>query len=165
MNLAVLPLLALLMVCSSLATARAETPEQWVTLLTRVHGGFGSFLPVGIRIGEDAMKRLDAKPREIEVTFYQGAGTPCPCAADGVSLAVYASAGQGTLHIAAEKSPPGTFAVVVIKPRKGGNGLRYTVPMSMMAKLGQINNTIQDPIGRYKAVMAIPDLYSVEPAK
>jgi len=75
-------------------------------LLTRVHGGFGSFLPVGIRIGEDAMKRLDAKPRELDVTFYQGEGTPCPCAADGVSLAVYASAGQGTLHIAAERSPP-----------------------------------------------------------
>jgi formylmethanofuran dehydrogenase subunit E len=165
MNLAVRPLLALLMVCSSLATARAETPDQWVTLLTRVHGGFGSFLPVGIRIGEDAMKRLNAKPRELEVTFYQGAGTPCPCAADGVSLAVYASAGQGTLHIAAEKSPPGTFAVVVIKPRKGGDGLKYTVPMSVMASLGRINNTIQDPIGRYNAVMAIPDLYTVEPAK
>ena len=29
---------------------------------------------------------------------------------DGASLAVYASAGQGTLHIAPEKSPPGTFA-------------------------------------------------------
>jgi hypothetical protein len=33
--------------------ARAETPEEWVKLLTRVYGGFGSFLPVGIRIGED----------------------------------------------------------------------------------------------------------------
>ena len=80
------------------ATARAETPDEWIKLLTRVHGGFGSFLPVGIRIGEDAMKRLDAKPRELSVVFYQGEGTPCPCAADGVSLAVYASAGQGTLR-------------------------------------------------------------------
>lgn len=65
--------------------ARAETPDEWIKLLTRVHGGFGSFLPVGIRIGEDAMKRLDAKPRELSVLFYQGEGTPCPCAADGVS--------------------------------------------------------------------------------
>jgi hypothetical protein len=45
--------------------ARAETPEQWVELLTRVHGGFGSFLPAGIRIGEDALRRLNAKPREL----------------------------------------------------------------------------------------------------
>ena len=40
--------------------ARAETPEQWVELLTRVHGGFGSFLPAGIRIDEDAMQRLNS---------------------------------------------------------------------------------------------------------
>jgi formylmethanofuran dehydrogenase subunit E len=130
-----------------------------------VHGGFGSFLPVGIRIGEDAMKRLDAKPRELDVMFYQGEGTPCPCAADGVSLAVYASAGQGTLHIAAEKSPPGTFAMAIIRPRKGGDGLKYTVPISIMPRLGQINSTIQDPLGRYNAVMAIPDLFTVEPVK
>ncbi len=142
----------------------AETPEQWVTLLTRVHGGFGSFLPVGIRIGEDAMKRLDAKPRELTVLFYQGPGTPCPCAADGVMLAVYASPGQGTLQIASEKSPPGTFAMVVIKPRKGGAGLKYTVPMSLMPKLDEINRTIQDPLGRYNAVMAIPGLFTVESA-
>jgi len=151
------------MVCAG--RAQAETPEEWVKLLTRVHGGFGSFLPVGIRIGEDAMKRLNAKPRELDVTFYQGEGTPCPCAADGASLAVYASAGQGTLRIAPEKSPPGTFAVIVVRPRKGGDGLKYTVPMSFMPKLGQINSTIQDPLGRYNAMMAIPDLYTVEPAK
>jgi formylmethanofuran dehydrogenase subunit E len=142
---------------------KAETPEQWVTLLTRVHGGFGSFLPVGIRIGEDAMKRLDAKPRELAVTFYQGEGTPCPCAADGVMLAVYASPGQGTLQIASEKSPPGTFAMVIIRPRKGGAGLKYTVPMSVMPKLDEINRTTQSPLGRYNAVMAIPNLFTVGP--
>jgi formylmethanofuran dehydrogenase subunit E len=144
---------------------RAETPEEWVKLLGRVHGGFGSFLPVGIRIGEDAMKRLNAKPRELTVLFYQGEGTPCPCAADGVMLAVGASPGQGTLQIASEKSPPGTFAVAVIGPRKGGDGLKYTVPMSVMPKLAQINTTITDPLGRYNAVMALPDLYSVEAVK
>ena len=145
--------------------SRAETPDEWVKLLTRVHGGFGSFLPVGIRIGEDAMQRLGAKPRELSVTFYQGDGTPCPCAADGVGLAAYASPGQGTLAIAAEKSPPGTFAVVVIRPRRGGDRLKYTVPMSMMPKLGQINSTIPDPLGRYNAVMEIADLFTVEPVK
>src|SRR5215813_231440 len=145
--------------------ARAETPDEWIKLLTRVHGGFGSFLPVGIRIGEDAMKRLDAKQRELSVVFYQGEGTPCPCVADGVMLTVFASPGQGTLQIAPEKSAPGTFAVVVIKPRKGGDGLKCTVPMSFLPKLGQINSTIQDPLGRYHAVMALPDLFTVEPVK
>ena len=78
---------------------------------------------------------------------------------------MYASAGQGTLQIAAEKSPPGTFAAVVVRPRKGGEGLRYTVPMAMMPKLGEINTTISDPRGRYDAVMGIPDLYTVEVVK
>jgi hypothetical protein len=68
----------LLFIWGGSSPARTETPEDWVKLLTRVHGGFGSFLPVGIRIGEDAMKRLDAKPRELSVLFYQGEGTPCP---------------------------------------------------------------------------------------
>ena len=49
--------------------------------------------------------------------------------------------------------------------RKGGEGLKYTVPMSVMPKLNQINSTIPDPLGRYDAVMAIPDLFTVEPAK
>lgn len=156
---------SILIVLTMSATARAETPEQWVKLLTRVHGGFGSFLPVGIKIGEDAMKRLDAKPRELSVLFYQGEGTPCPCAADGVMLAVYASPGQGTLQIAPEKSPVETFAVVVIRRRKGGNGFKYIVPKSIMPKLDEINKTIKDPLGRYTAVMALPDLFSVEPVK
>ncbi len=150
---------------AALHTAQAETPEEWVKLGARVHGGFGSFIPVGIRIGEDAMKRLDAKPRELAVVFHQGEGTPCACSADGVMLAVSASPGQGSLRIAEEKSPPGTFAVVVIRPRKGGDGLRYTVPMSQMAKLGQINSTIADPLARYHAVMALPDLFTIEPVK
>ena len=162
-----MPLFRLLLLASLAGgtSARAETPEQWVELLTRVHGGFGSFLPAGIRIGEDALQRLNAKPRELSVLFYQGEGVPCPCPADGVMLAVGASPGQGTLQVAAEKSPPGTFAVVLIRPRKGGEGLKYTVPISFMPKLGQINSTIHDPLARYNAVMALPDLFTVEPVK
>ena len=152
--------------CCCLRRAPApKRPRNGSSSARRVHGGFGSFLPVGIRIGEDAMKRLNAKPRELSVVFYQGDGVPCPCPADGVMLAVGASPGQGTLQVAAEKSPPGTFAVVVIRPRKGGDGLKYTVPMSLLPKLGQINSTIQDPLARYNAVMALPDLFTVEPVK
>jgi formylmethanofuran dehydrogenase subunit E len=154
---------SILIVLTMGARVSAETPDEWVKLLTRVHGFFGSYLPVGIKIGEDAMKRLDAKPRELTVLAYQGEGTPCPCPADGVMLAVYASPGQGTLQISPEKSPVGTFAMIVIKPRKGGAGLKYTVPMSLMSKLDEINRTVQDPLGRYNAVMALPDIFTVEP--
>src|SRR5262245_13103841 len=46
-------------------SAKAETPEEWVALGARVHGAFGAFIPLGIKIGLDAMKRLDAKPRAL----------------------------------------------------------------------------------------------------
>jgi hypothetical protein len=162
----ILRILLVALVVSSGATAlRAETPEEWVKLGARVHGGFGSFIPVGIRIGEHAMKRLDARPRELAVVFYQGEGVPCPCSIDGVMLAIGASPGQGSAQVAAEKSPPGTFAVVMIRPRKGGDGLKYTVPISHLPKLGEINSTIQDPLARFHAVMALPDLFTVEPLK
>ena len=158
-------MLPILLGWATASTARAETPEDWVRLGARVHGGFGAFIPVGIKIGEDAMKRLNAKPRELAVTYYSGDGVPCPCSVDGVMLAISASPGQGSVRVEAEKSPPGTFAVVVIRPRKGGDGLRYTVPMSVMPKLGAINKTIQDPLKRYSAVMELGEFFTVEPVK
>jgi hypothetical protein len=156
--------LALLLVAFA-SVARAETPEEWVKLGARVHGGFGAFIPVGIRIGEDALGRLGARPRELSVLYHSGESVPCPCAIDGVMLAVGASPGQGSAQVANEKSPPGTFATVLIRPRKGGDGLKYTVPISFLPKLGEINRTIQNPLARYHAVMALPDLFTVEPVK
>ena len=158
-------LLASALAASGSTLAAAETPEEWVKLGARVHGGFGAFIPVGIRIGDDALRRLNAQPRELAVTYYSGEGVPCPCSVDGVMLAVGASPGQGSVRVAAEKSPPSTFAVVVIRPRKGGDGLKYTVPMSHMSKLGEINRTIQDPLARYHAVLGIAELFTVEPEK
>ena len=35
--------------------------------------------------------------------------------------------------------------------------------MSVMPKLGEINKTMQDPMARYNAVMALADLFTVEP--
>ena len=37
------------------------------------------------------------------------------------------------------------------------------MPISQLPKLGQINSTIQDPLARFNAVMALPDLFTVEP--
>src|SRR2546430_15654773 len=79
-------LLSFLLVGCGIVTLRAETPEEWVKLGARVHGGFGAFIPVGIRIGGDAVKRLHAQPRQVSVVYYSGAGLPCPCSGDGVML-------------------------------------------------------------------------------
>jgi hypothetical protein len=67
------------------------------------------------------------------------------------------------LTISPEKAPDGTAAVVVIRPRQGGAGFKYTIPLSALAKLGPMNKDL-DPRGRYDAVMVADGLYQVEPA-
>jgi formylmethanofuran dehydrogenase subunit E len=140
----------------------AETPDEWITLGARVHGAFGAFIPLGIKIGLDAVERLHAKPRELAVIYYDSNQSPCACFADGVAIATYASVGQRTLTIAPEKAPADTAAVIVIRPRKGGPGFKYTIPMSALAKLGPMNKEL-NPRGRYDAVMATDGLFTVEP--
>ena len=144
--------------------AGAESPEEWVALGARVHGGFGAFIPLGIRIGLDAVKQLNAKPRELTVLYYDSDKSPCACFADGIAIATYASVGQRTLMIAPEKAPDGAAAVIVIRPRQGGAGFKYTIPLSALAKLGPMNKDL-DPRGRYDAVMAADGLYQIEPVR
>jgi hypothetical protein len=144
------------------AAVHAETPEEWVTLGARVHGAFGSFIPVGIRIGLDALKRLDAQPRGVTVVYYSGPQSPCPCPADGIAIATVASVGQGTLQVAAEKAPDDAMGVAIIRSKATGAGFKYTIPASWIAKLEDMNKQY-DPMGRYNAVMNAVDLFSVEP--
>jgi formylmethanofuran dehydrogenase subunit E len=144
-------------------SAQVETPEEWIALGARVHGAFGAFIPLGIMIGLDAVKRLNAKPRELTVLYYDSETSPCACFADGIAIATYASVGQRTLTIAPEKAPAGDAAVIVIRPRQGGAGFKYTIPMSALSKLGPMNKDL-DPRGRYDAVMATEGLFQVEAA-
>ena len=153
--------LAIVLLAFAASHAKAETPEEWILLGSRVHGGFGAFIPLGIKIGLDAVERLKARPRELSVTYYDSDKSPCACFADGIAISTYASAGQRTLTIAPEKAPDGAIAVAVIRPRNGGAGLRYTIPASALAKLGAMNQSL-DPRGRYDAVMKENGLFVVE---
>ena len=152
---------AALLIVIATSTCSAETPEEWITLGARVHGGFGAFIPLGIKIGLDAVERLKAQPRELAVTYYDSDKSPCACFADGIAIATYASVGQRTLTIASEKAPDGALAVAIIRPRKGGPGFKYTIPASDLAKLGPMNATLNER-GRWDAVMKADDLFSVE---
>ena len=156
----VLAVLAAMAVGGAASPARAETPEEWVALGARVHGGFGSFIPVGIRIGLDALRRLDAKPREVTVTYYDSDKAPCACIADGVAIATVASVGQRTLQIASEKAPVGAMAAIVVRHKRSGAAVRYTIPDSWVAKLIDMNKAL-DERGRYDAVMKADGLFDV----
>jgi formylmethanofuran dehydrogenase subunit E len=141
--------------------AKAETPEEWVQLGTRMHGFFGGFIPAGIRIGLDAKERLKAEPRGLSILYYQGKKAPCPCMVDGVMLATQASPGQGTEQIAAEKAPTGLMAVIVIRNRKTGEGLRYTISDEWLPKMLAWNKL--PPIERYNEAMQADGMFKVEP--
>ncbi len=140
---------------------RAETPEEWVQLGTRIHGFFGGFIPAGIRIGLDAKDRLKAEPRGLSVVYYQGEKAPCPCIVDGVMLAIQASPGQGTVQVASEKPPAGLMAVIVISNRRTGERLRYTIADEWLPKMLAWNK--QPPLDRYTEAMQAEGLFKVEP--
>jgi formylmethanofuran dehydrogenase subunit E len=123
-----LRLILLLVAMLWCAPGHAETKDEWIALGARIHGAFGPLIPVGIRIGLDAVERLKPEPRGLAVLYYTGAKSPCPRIAGGVMLATQVSPGQGTLQIASEPAPNGMAAVIVIKNRKTGEGLRYKVP-------------------------------------
>jgi hypothetical protein len=153
-------LIATLLACWPLIS-KAETPDEWIALGARVHGAFGSFIPLGIKIGLDAVEQLHAKPRELTVLYYDSDVSPCACFADGIAIATSASVGQRTLVIASEKAPDNALAVVVIRPRQGGPGLKYIIPASDLAKLGAMNDQL-DPRGRWDAVMKDNSLFTIE---
>ena len=153
--------LVLALVASS--AAHAETKDEWIALGARIHGAFGPFIPVGIRIGLDAKEKLHAEPRGLTVTYYTGTKPPCPCVVDGVMIATRASPGQGTLQVSSEKAPDGMMAVIVIKNRKTGEGLRYTISDEWLPKiLAWIKS---DPSARYDAAMSADGLFQVESVK
>jgi formylmethanofuran dehydrogenase subunit E len=141
----------------------AETKDEWITLGARIHGAFGPFIPVGIRIGLDAVDKLKAEPRGLIVTYYNGTKPPCPCIADGVMIATQAGPGQGTLQISPEKTPDGLMAVIVIKNRKTGEGLRYTIADEWLPKIPSWIKS--DTSARYDAAIGAEGLFQVEPTK
>ena len=155
-------LIAAFLAVAFIHAARAETPDEWVTLGARVHGGYGAFIPLGIRIGLDAINRLGARPRELAVLYYDSDQAPCACFADGVAIATVASVGQRTLKVAAEKAPEGAAAVITIRPRKGGAGFKYTIPLSALPRLAKMNADLT-PRGRHDAAMAADGLFEVAP--
>lgn len=141
-----------------------SSTDDWIALGRRVHGGYGTFIPTGIRIGLDAMQRLEARPRDVAVTYYDSDRAPCACIADGIMIATTASPGQRTLTIATEKAPSGAMAMVVIRHRKTGKAFRYTVRDHWLLKLAHWNRTL-DERGRHVEVLKAEDLFEVNEEK
>jgi formylmethanofuran dehydrogenase subunit E len=143
--------------------ASAETRDEWISLGTRIHGAFSSFIPVGIRIGLDAMDKLKPVRRGLTITYYNGTKPPCPCVADGLMLATHTSPGQGTFQISPEKAPDGMMAVIVATNKNSGEALRYSISDAWLPKILLWLNG--DPEARYDAAMSAEGLFQVKAAK
>ncbi|CEK14852.1 formylmethanofuran dehydrogenase subunit E family protein [Chthonomonas calidirosea] len=155
MNTRLLPTLVTALLCGGLVSKplpmQAETPQEWVALGQRVHGAFGSYIALGIRIGLDALQRLHAQRTEVKVTYQSGPKAPCPCVADGIMLATIATPGRGTLRVMAAPSSQPVFGIATITDMKTEQTLRYVIPASAQAFLDRCNQ--YSPIKRYWAVM------------
>jgi formylmethanofuran dehydrogenase subunit E len=148
---------------TNLQNPESISVDDWIEWGTVVHGSFGSHIALGIRIGEDALKRLNAKRRELDVVVTEGAKAPCACVADGVAIATSASAGQRSLSVL-PKSDDGSFlAIVDIRSRTDGRSLSYRVPASAVPILAAMNPGKSER-QRYDLVMATPaeQLYTIE---
>jgi formylmethanofuran dehydrogenase subunit E len=108
-------------------------------------------------------KKLHADPRGLTVTYYNGTKAPCACVVDGIMIATQASPGQGTLQISPDKAPEGMMAVIVIKNRKIGEGLRYSVSDEWLPKI--LDWIKSDPSARYDAAMKAEGLFQVDQMK
>jgi hypothetical protein len=145
-------LLTCLLLAGNAVSLKAETPEEWVKLGRRVHGGFGSYIAVGIRIGLDAMKRLEAQPRDLKVTYQEGQNSPCPCVADGIAIATVASPGQNSLKVLPSSDRANIFGIATIEHKKTGKSLQYIIPSSVRPQLDRWNQDLNER-QRYDAVM------------
>jgi formylmethanofuran dehydrogenase subunit E len=155
----ILLLLALLLP----AAAKAETKDEWIALGARVHGGFGPFIPVGIRIGIDALERLKAPRHEVIVTYYDAGLPPCPCIADGIMIATQATPAQKMMIFSPDKPREEFMAVIEIRNRKTNEAVRYSIAKEWHAKI--LSWRALDPSGRYDAGMSAEGLFQVEAVK
>jgi len=156
-------LATVLLLFLSLQNANAQTPQQWVEWGDRVHGGFGSLIAYGIRIGLDAMERLEADRRELEVVYTDGPQSPCPCVVDGIAIAVSASPGQRTLSVEPDRTAADELGRIRFTHKVSGRKLTYVLPQSALPLMNAINRD-ETGIGRLEAVMKLEAglLYQVE---
>ena len=72
-------------------------------------------------------------------------------------IATQASPGQGTLQIATEKAPPGLMATIIIRNRKTGEAVKYTIADDWLPTILGWNKL--DPAARFDAAMTAEHLF------
>jgi hypothetical protein len=140
---------------SPLGDRSASNRDHYIQLGEAVHGGFGPLIALGVRLGDDAMKTLGAGPRQIDVTYFEGVDSPCACVVDGVMLVSASSPGQGTLRVAREPAGEGLHGRVVIRNKRSGETVEYSIPASVNPFIREALKAAPDK--RWDLVMDAPE--------
>jgi hypothetical protein len=112
------------------------------------------------RAGLDARQRLKVDPRGLTAVYFTGEKAPCPCIADGNHDRHRRVPGKARFK--SHRKSAGGLAVAVIRNRKTGEGVRYTIKDEWLPQILGWNKTYE-PAGRYDAAMKAVDLFQVEP--
>jgi formylmethanofuran dehydrogenase subunit E len=121
--------------------ARAETPQEWITLgsrarrLQQLHSG-------GYSHRNRRLAAAHAKPREVTVVYYDSDKALCACTADGIAIATQATVGRRTFKISSESAPEGVAAMIVVRHKRTGQAVVYTVSDRWLPMLAERNRTL-----------------------
>lgn len=76
-------------------------------------------------------------------------------------LATQASPGQGSVQVATEKAAAGELAAIIVRNRKTGEAVRYTIADTWLPIMLAWNKL--PPVERYDAAMNADGLFTVAP--
>lgn len=121
-----------------------ETRAELIAAGARVHGGFGTLVALGIRIGNEAAERLGAGARELDVTYFDSGEAPCACVADGIMVATSASPGQRSLRVSPEPAGEGLLGRAVIRHKPTGRAVEAAIPLEVLPGMREVNDRAVD---------------------
>lgn len=146
----------------TLAEVAETDAARWIDLGAHVHGGFGSLIALGVRMGLEGAEAAGSPGRfQLEVSYQSSPEAPCPCVIDGLQVATRASLGQRNLTLDAAEPPADAFGVATFRNRTTGELWRATIPMSAWPVLRDANEGTT-PQERWDIIMAADGLFTLE---
>ncbi len=104
--------------------------ERLVSMGTELHGHYGAFMVVGIRMGLLALEKLESKGQfDLRAVSEAGNRTPLSCLNDGIQIATGCTLGKGNITVLDKDTPAVTFET------KSGRGVRIELVPEVRQKI------------------------------
>ncbi len=93
------------------------------------HGHYKPYIAAGIRMGNLAMKLLEAKRHELHIVVETGTKPTLSCILDGIQLATGSTIGNGRVEVLNNGAPTATFSNAVKSVRITANKFEYNLDL------------------------------------